>query len=135
MASRFFNCDSDLKEVKVSVYNYPGINKELSSEDAITKEIVNYTLKKLYGEDIMWRQSETDINATSKCDSEDVYDEDAGKDICSIKADLKYHQKMYTRYLKVAWLLKKISNRLMKYVEVHQKKIERLERDLENYKK
>lgn len=134
MASRFFNCDSDLKEVKVSVYNYPGINKELSSEDAITKEIVHYTLKKLYGEDIMWRQSETDINATSKCDSEDAYDENAGKDICSIKADLKYHQKMYTKYLKVAWLLKKISNKLMKYVDVHQKKIERLEKDLRNYR-
>ena len=134
MASRFFDCNSDLKETKTSVYNYPGINKELSSEDVITKDIILFTLRKLYGEDTMWRQSETYTDAKSKCDQDDIYDEEIGKDICSIKADLKYHQKMYTKYLKVAWLLKKISNKLMKYVDVHQKKIERLEKDLRNYR-
>ena len=40
---------------------------------------------------------------------------------------------MYDRYLKVAWLLKKMSDRMMKFVELHQKKIERLEEDLKQF--
>ena len=48
---------------------------------------------------------------------------------------LKYHKKMYDRYLKVAWMLRRVSNRLMDYVNMHQEKIERLEKDLDQYVK
>lgn len=124
----------DYKQVDICANFYRGISTEISSEDKITRDIVEFVLSKSFGNS-MWYGFDCDIVTSARCDCADDYDKDTGKEICNVKADLRYHRKMYDRYLKVAWILNRVSNRLMKYVEHHQKKIEKLEKDYEHYVK
>lgn len=130
MTIRDFIHDKWEKKTKLTAYGYRCIEKEMSSEDDFTKNITNYALDLLYDVPMHYRFV---VKSTAMCAEGDEYDPKKGEEICNVKADLKYHQKMYDRYLKVAWLLRKVSNRLMEYVDLHQKKIERLEKDLEQY--
>ena len=127
-----FAIDKHNGKIFINAGGYKGISEELSSEDELTQEVVSYILHYSYGKP-MWYSTDCVVDATATCDKEDEFNEKTGKTICESKAALKYHQKMYDRYLKVAWLLKKISDRMMKFVELHQKKIERLEKDLEQF--
>ena len=130
MVSREFFDDLKNRKTKLKAHGYKGVVDEMSSEEGFTKDVTNFTLCLLYDKPMLY-DSTTRVTAT--CAGDDDYDPAKGREICNVKADLKYHQKMYDRYLKVAWLLRKVSNRLMEYVDFHQKKIERLEKDLKQY--
>jgi hypothetical protein len=132
LTRRIFTEDFQNNKTMLSTGCYKGIYRELSSEERITKGIVYYVLNKLCGK-TMWWDWQTGCDTQSKCSDEDTFDPKTGRDICNIKSDLNYHKKMYDRYLKVAWVLRRVSNRLMEYVDLHQKKIERLERNLDQY--
>lgn len=132
MVKRNFCSDKDSGITSLYASDYRGISREISSEEEVVKKITKFTLCLLYEFPLL---HSCGVYATSHCSPEDEYDEKKGKEVCNVKADLKYHKKMYDRYLKVAWMLRRVSNRLMDYVNMHQEKIERLEKDLDQYQK
>ena len=133
MVVRKFQDDKKHKITRLHAYLYRNISDEMSSEEQVTKDITSFVLSLLYENTMFYNNCRTNVTAT--CADEDEYDPEIGREICNAKADLKYHKKMYDRYLKVAWVLRRVSNRLMEYVELHQRKIERLESDLDQYQK
>lgn len=130
MVYRDFFDDENNKKTKLIASNYKSITEEMSSEEAITKDITSFAMCLLYDKPMLYNCRS---KATATCADDDEYDPAKGREICNVKADLKYHRKMYDRYLKLAWVLRRVSNRLMEYVDLHQKKIERLEKDLDQY--
>lgn len=134
MNYKTFDIDLANNKTKLKTQYGRGISREMSSEDFVTRYIVYRILKYSYGNQ-MWLLNDCVIETEANCSDGDQYNLDTGHKICEIKSDLKYHRKMYDRYLKVAWILRRISNRVMDYVERHQSKIERLEKEYEKYVK
>ena len=134
MVSRKFHESKDHKTTILKASGYKGIGREMSSEDFITRLIAICTLNELY-KDKRMLYDDFVITAKSKCADDDEYNTTVGREICNVKADLKYHRKMYDRYSMIAWVLWEVSKKLTKYIEMHQEKIERLERDLDQYVK
>ena len=137
MVYRKFHESKDHKVTVLKASGYKGIAREMSSEDFMTRLITICALNELYKDAFENRMIYDDfsIHSKAKCADDDEYNSTVGREICNVKADLKYHRKMYDRYSMIAWVLWEVSKKLTKYIEMHQEKIERLERDLDQYVK
>ena len=135
MTTREYECDQAKKEVRLHASGYKGIKNELSSATWLEKMIVGDILWDIYNETNMWESSGCNINVSTKCQDSDEYDEKTGKEICNIKADLKYHNMMYNRYVYVDYVLGKLKIAIAKLEKKHMEKMERLEKDLDQYMK
>lgn len=134
MTIRTFKCEPDKKKTTLNAWKYKGIRNEMSSVDSLGKEVTRYILKSLYGR-AMWYTGDCEVVVSAHCADGDEYDEKVGKEICNVKADLKYHKMMYNRYLSIVWTLSMLKFKLEKLMNMHQEKIERLEKDLDQYVK
>lgn len=132
MTIRTFKCDPDKKKTTLDAYMYRGIGDELSSVDTLGRDITRFILRHLYGR-TMWFTGDCEVKSSAKCADGDNYSEKVGKEVCNVKADLKYHKMMYDRYLGVVWTLSMLKFKLEKLMNMHQEKIERLEKDLDQY--
>lgn len=135
MVNREYDVNYDEKKVTLKATGYKGINKELSCLEQIQKSIVRIILRYAYPFDKYLYGQNSYISTTAKCDNVDDFDVETGKRICDIKADLKYHNAMYNRYVYVEYMLGKIKVAIAKLEKKHMEKIERLERDLDQYVK
>lgn len=143
MTTKEYKIDSDKKEVKLSKHGYRGIANEISSMCDAGKDIVWNLLGDTYLreendrfiDDTMFFKNTCKISVSAKCADEDDFDEDIGMRICEVKADLKYHNMMYNRYVYIDYMLGKIKLAIAKLEKKHLEKIERLERDLDQYVK
>jgi hypothetical protein len=133
MNERIYKVNKELKRID-SLATYKGIKKEISSFDKRSKGVVYSILMDLYENKPMWGEN-CQIEMNALCDPRDTFDETKGKEICNIKSDLKYHQMLYNRYLSIYWTISILKMRIEKIMRKHQEKIERLERDLNQYVK
>ena len=136
-----YQIDSDKKEIKLSKRGYRGIANEISSMCDVGKGIVEELLDDVYLkvendrliDETMFFKDTCKVTVSAKCSDEDDFDEDTGMRICEVKADLKYHNMMYNRYVYIDYMLGKIKLAIAKLEKKHLEKIERLERDLDQY--
>lgn len=143
MATKEYKINSEKKEVRLRKFGYKGIDREISSMCDVGKDIVWDLLANTYLkeendrviDDTMFFKSECKVTVSAKCADEDYFDEDIGMRICEVKADLKYHNMMYNRYVYIDYMLGKIKLAIAKLEKKHLEKIERLERDLDQYQK
>ena len=138
MTKSEYKVDPEKKEVRLTKSGYKGIKSELSSVDFVSKGIISDILDSTYlimnsGDYTMWFPNDCIVNTVAKCDDEDDFDEMTGKRICDAKADLKYHNMMYNRYVYADYVLGKLKLAIAKLEKKHWEKIERLERDLDQY--
>ena len=137
MTKREYKIDPEKKEVRLTKSGYKGIKSELSSVDFISKCIAWSILDSIYitnfYDHTMWFSKNCRIDAIAKCDDEDKFDEKIGMQICDAKADLKYHNMMYNRYVYIDYVLGKLKLAIAKLEKKHLEKIERLEKDLDQY--
>lgn len=139
MTTREYECDQAKKEVRLHASGYKGIKNELSSIgkfSKIGKIIVSLILVDHYGsKNTMFFQNDCSVNSHATCQDGDEYNENIGKEICNIKSDLKYHNMMYNRYVYVDLVLGKLKLAILEFEKKHMEKMERLEKDLDQYMK
>lgn len=146
MTKREYKIDPEKKEVRLKKSGYKGICRELSFINLTGKNVIELILNYSYL-DFIENSEKTDvidnsmfifpndINTTAKCSDDDIFDEKTGMRICDVKADLKYHNMMYNRYVYIDYVLGKLKLAIAKLEKKHLEKIERLERDLDQYVK
>ena len=147
VAKREYKINSNKKEIRLTKTGYKGIERELSSTNLLGRRVIETILDGIYKKDkyyydedysennTMWNSYNCVIKSSAKCDDGDKFDEQTGMRICETKADLKYHNMMYNRYVYIDYVLGKLKLAISKLEKKHLEKIERLERDLDQYQK